>query len=72
MTRTEQNIARIQAWLRAKEMRRKDLIEGYGVAKVQIHEALRPGWNPTAALMIKIERAIPDDWEQAADHEQAA
>lgn len=70
-TPTEKSIERVRAWLGAKEMKRKDFMAIYGVSRSQIHEARQPGWNPTADLLSRFERAIPDDWEPSESQEAA-
>jgi hypothetical protein len=74
MDEIQRIVARIQAWLRAKEMPHRELV-ARGVASRTMYDAQKPGWNPGARIMSQFLRIIPDDWEPEEpeqDKDQAA
>jgi hypothetical protein len=75
MDQIQMTVARIQAWLRAKEMPHRELV-ARGIASRTVYDAQRPGWNPGARLMSQFLAVIPEDWEPdeqpRADDQDAA
>ena len=55
-------VARVRRWLAATKMRRGEVAARAGVDEKTLRLAARPGWNPTANTLARLEALIPPEW----------
>lgn len=59
MTFVDQSISRVRAWLAGSSEPRARLAELAAVDEKHLRLALQADWNPTAATLRRIEKALP-------------